>query len=350
MTDEQKANRIRLNEAIDAVVARKIKHKKDNVTEDNVKSMYVDPILVALGWNIHEQDEVEREFKSQSKDKPVDYALKIDELIKLFIEAKKTLHSTAEYRQHLGQVLGYINMSGIRHCVLTDGDKWNFYDNSIVADAQEKIIHSISLVNDDRDMVIQILELISPDGIRNNRLSEQSALHQVQTVLKSAIDNKDVGLIDLIQAKLQDMNDKIIGNSLGQILISSKNKTFTIDDTPQSQVVVADVPVVTRKSGSEYSKGEEALIKEWYPKKCFNEEKSKELFPDRTYAAIKRKASSMNLKKNVVPKDWKPKSVKELKTRYKRGDSMEVLLEAFPGRTKRAIFVKAHSMGFKRPV
>jgi hypothetical protein len=50
--------------------------------------MLIDPVLEPLGWNVRDWDDVQREYKVKPKDKPVDYALRISRLPKLYIEAK----------------------------------------------------------------------------------------------------------------------------------------------------------------------------------------------------------------------------------------------------------------------
>jgi hypothetical protein len=64
--------------------------RSSHINEQNTKAALIDPILRALGWNVEDWEEVQREFRVQSGDNPVDYALTDRETKKalLFLEAK----------------------------------------------------------------------------------------------------------------------------------------------------------------------------------------------------------------------------------------------------------------------
>jgi predicted type IV restriction endonuclease len=48
----------------------------------------IDTILIALGWDLQEIDEVRREYRRKPQDNPADYALFLNRTECLFIEAK----------------------------------------------------------------------------------------------------------------------------------------------------------------------------------------------------------------------------------------------------------------------
>ena len=50
-----------------------IRDRKEIIGEQNTKAALIDPVLVALGWNLQEIDEVRREYRRKSQDNPVDY-------------------------------------------------------------------------------------------------------------------------------------------------------------------------------------------------------------------------------------------------------------------------------------
>ena len=50
---------------------------KRPLNEYNTKATLIEPVLRALGWNVENVDEVEREYKHRKSDKPVDYGLTI---------------------------------------------------------------------------------------------------------------------------------------------------------------------------------------------------------------------------------------------------------------------------------
>ena len=78
-----------LTKAIAGVRSRVARFQSSRrINEENTKAWLIDPILRAIGWNNEETDEVQREYKMKSTDKPVDYALILARRPRLFIEAK----------------------------------------------------------------------------------------------------------------------------------------------------------------------------------------------------------------------------------------------------------------------
>ena len=58
------------------------------LNEQNTKSSLIAPLLTALGWEVHDPEEVHHEFKRKPRDLPVDYALMIQRTPVLIVEAK----------------------------------------------------------------------------------------------------------------------------------------------------------------------------------------------------------------------------------------------------------------------
>ena len=86
------------------------------IVEENTKGALIEPLLSALGWDIQELDEVHREYKRKSKDKPVDYALFLQREPRLFIEAK-ALGEDLTNRKWASQIMGYAATAGVKWCV-----------------------------------------------------------------------------------------------------------------------------------------------------------------------------------------------------------------------------------------
>jgi len=77
-----------LAERINALAEKAKRYRDRGIGEQNTKASLVEPLFEALGWDIRDLDEVQREFKATPRDKPVDYALKLLRKPRLFIEAK----------------------------------------------------------------------------------------------------------------------------------------------------------------------------------------------------------------------------------------------------------------------
>ena len=106
----------------------------------------IDPILLSLGWEIRNIDQVEVEYETEEWGR-VDYALLVspDGGPAIIVEAKvlgSNLYSTSNQRQ----VLSY--SEGIRRgfAVLTDGDNWQIYDLSKRGRFQSKLVEEFSVI------------------------------------------------------------------------------------------------------------------------------------------------------------------------------------------------------------
>ena len=54
---------------------RTLRSRNENIGEQNTKAILIEPMLAALGWNLQQLEEVRREYRRNSQDGPVDYAL-----------------------------------------------------------------------------------------------------------------------------------------------------------------------------------------------------------------------------------------------------------------------------------
>jgi len=63
------------------------RHRKDDLKEYPTRTIFIDPLLYSLGWDLRDPDEVELEYPTIDG-KSVDYAPKINRDPVLFIEAK----------------------------------------------------------------------------------------------------------------------------------------------------------------------------------------------------------------------------------------------------------------------
>ncbi len=64
------------------------KYRGQVIGESNTKSVLIEPVLRALGWDVEDLDEVRREYRRKPSDNPVDYALFLLRTPRLFVEAK----------------------------------------------------------------------------------------------------------------------------------------------------------------------------------------------------------------------------------------------------------------------
>lgn len=90
--------------------------------ETRTRQVLIDPLLIALGWDVADPTQVELEFEAgQGR---ADYALMGDDGPVAMVEAKR-LNESLE--NHIMQVLNYANLLGINYIVITNGDEWKMY-------------------------------------------------------------------------------------------------------------------------------------------------------------------------------------------------------------------------------
>ena len=96
--------------------------KRSRLNENDTKATLIEPVLAALGWDVHDVEEVAREHKAP-RGKPVDYALLVMREPKLYVEAK-ALGENIDDGRFASQIMGYAAVAGVPWPVVTIGDEW----------------------------------------------------------------------------------------------------------------------------------------------------------------------------------------------------------------------------------
>jgi hypothetical protein len=187
------------------------------IGEQNTKAALIDPLLSALGWDVHEPDEVMREFKAHSRDKPVDYALQILRKPVLLIEAK-ALGENLSDRNWYSQVISCAAVAGVPWCVLTNGDSYHFYNAGAPLDARDKCFGQFSLTTSEVGESATMLTLIARRNLEENEIASFWNAHYVDrlvsTTLKAMLESADRRLIRAIRGQMSGLSAKEIGDSL----------------------------------------------------------------------------------------------------------------------------------------
>lgn len=92
------------------------------VSEAQTSQGIVLPILNNLGWDVFDTREVTPEFSMSGG--RVDFALRIQEINKVFLEIKKTSENLDNHQQ---QLVYYAFQQGVKLAILTNGITWQFY-------------------------------------------------------------------------------------------------------------------------------------------------------------------------------------------------------------------------------
>ena len=103
-------------------------HSSSMATEEAVKTAVVLPFLRMLGYDIFNPAEVVPEFTADAvgkKGEKVDYAVKIDNEIRMLIECKPI--TTNLDKVHLAQLFRYFTVTTAKFAILTNGRTFNFH-------------------------------------------------------------------------------------------------------------------------------------------------------------------------------------------------------------------------------
>jgi predicted transport protein len=119
------------------------RHRGKGMKEYPTRTIFIDPLLQALNWDVRDPDEVELEYPTVDG-KSVDYAMKINRKVVLLVEAKQ-LEDPLDDVKSITQVVGYAANDGIEWCVLTNGIRYKVYRASERASAPEKLLFEVSI-------------------------------------------------------------------------------------------------------------------------------------------------------------------------------------------------------------
>jgi predicted type IV restriction endonuclease len=209
-----------LSNAIE-VVRKRIQQNRDRkeiLGEQNTKAALIDPILVALGWDLQEIDEVRREFRRKPQDNPVDYALFLNRTECLFIEAK-SLEKDLNDRKWISQNLSYATVVGVRWCALTNGDEYRIYNSHAAVDVEQKLFRSVRISDTaNATSVADTLQLLAKEQMQGLLLDELWKLHFIDSNvgrgLESLLANEDSRLIRLLCDKAKGVRPAEVRASL----------------------------------------------------------------------------------------------------------------------------------------
>jgi len=239
---------VALSNAIE-VVRKRIQQNRDRkeiLGEQNTKAALIDPILVALGWDLQEIDEVRREFRRKPQDNPVDYALFLNRTECLFIEAK-SLEKDLNDRKWISQNLSYATVVGVRWCALTNGDEYRVYNSHAPVDVEQKLFRSIRISDTaNANSVADTLILLAKEQMQGRLLDELWKLHfidaNVGRAFESLISNEDPRLIRLLC-------DKAKGVRPAEVRASLKRAKIRIDfPVPAIAAGATDSPARSEKA------------------------------------------------------------------------------------------------------
>lgn len=197
--------------------AQNYKDRRIRLTESDTIRVLVLPVLDALGWDLHDVEEVRSEYRHASADNPVDYALFLCAIPSVFVEAK-ALGVSLDDRKPLLQTLNYANAAGVNWCVLTNGTEWRIYKVHAPVAAEEKLFLSVRLDEKgvDTGNKVATLSLLSGERMRARAIdalwSEWSVDRKVERILD--LIPEDEAFIRLITKRVDGLTAGEVRGSL----------------------------------------------------------------------------------------------------------------------------------------
>lgn len=174
---------------------RTYRDRRVRLTESDTIRVLILPVLEALGWDTGDVEEVRSEYRHNASDNPVDYALFLQSVPVLFVEAK-ALDVTLDDRKPLVQTLNYANAAGVDWCVLTNGAEYRIYKVHAPVEAEEKLFLTVRLDDpyESLDPLAGSLSLLSRDRMRARAIdalwSEWRVDRQVEAVLDTIAEDE----------------------------------------------------------------------------------------------------------------------------------------------------------------
>ena len=154
-----------LDELVGVIEALKQRIRTHGATlranEIRTRVALIDPLLVALGWDVSDPALVTPEYAVGEG--RADYALHGSESIPAaMVEAKRLGHALNDDERM--QMLNYANARGVRYAAVTDGDVWEFYEVFKQAPLEDRRLLNLRIANTPaHELALRLLLLWRPN-------------------------------------------------------------------------------------------------------------------------------------------------------------------------------------------
>ncbi len=215
--------------------------------EATTKQAIILRLLSELGWHIFDTEEVRPEYSVSNK--RVDYALRINNVNKVFLEVKKV---TEDIERHQNQLLDYSFQEGVKLAVLTNGVSWWFYLPLNEGNWEKRKYFAIDIAQQDpEDTAKRFIDFLSRDNV-----ATEGAIKLAETLLKGRVREIE------IQKNLPKAWNKIVSEP-DELLVELINETLEkicghkaeseqivrfINEHINASITPGDKPVIPRAS------------------------------------------------------------------------------------------------------
>jgi hypothetical protein len=231
--------------------------RKEGLKETPTRTIFINPILEALGWDVRDPDEVQLEYPTIDG-KSVDYALKINGKPVLLVEAK-ALNDQLKDVKDVTQTTGYAANDGIVWCILTNGVRWRVYRSVEQCAAPDKLKYEVSydpadLEGSSLDQMAEQFRRFSREGMPKGTLDDCGKLiftdGKVRKALNSLVTESPTKLTKLVRKVIGDPS--LTAGALQESLVRVLQQLLA--STPGSPVI---------RVTSSGSKRHHAAVKSW---------------------------------------------------------------------------------------
>lgn len=241
------------------------RHRKEDLKEYPTRTIFIDPLLQALSWDVRDPDEVQLEYPTIDG-KSVDYAPKVNRKPVLFIEAKSLNDSLTDVKS-ITQVVGYAANAGVEWCILTNGITYKVYRSTEKAEAPDKLLFEVSIDPKEAEgrSVHQIAEQFnrfSRDAMARGLLDEIGEQVFTTGKIRKALDklflDPPANLIKIIRSAIDDESLKPMQVKAALKRLWAQSSEIGIPSIyPESEEL--EEPEIKHRRGKDY--GEEHHIK-----------------------------------------------------------------------------------------
>jgi len=194
-----------------------------SLNEQETKATLIEPVIQALGWDVHDVEDVAYEYKVERRDRPVDYALLLDRTPALFVEAK-ALGEDLDDRRWIRQVMTYATVAGVEWVALTNGDGWRLYNAHAKVPVEEKLFRRVS-VTDAGSAAEETLRLLARDAVPGPAIGEAWRRYfidrRVLRAMRELLDGSvDASIVRLVRKRAQGLTPAEVRASLGRARVT----------------------------------------------------------------------------------------------------------------------------------
>ena len=208
------------------------------IGESNTKSVLIEPVLRALGWDVEDLDEVRREFRRKPGDNPVDYALFLLRTPRLFVEAK-ALRESLDDDRWAKQIMGYASVTGVKWIVLTNGNEYRIYNSHASVPYEEKLFRQVEVASGERG-VADVLGLLSKARLQDNQIDVLWRADFVDRQVKETLQelftsDAPTDFLRLVRRRLPSLAPSDIRASFGRALVTIDYPVLVPAEEPQPE-------------------------------------------------------------------------------------------------------------------